>query len=127
MPERAPQVETYLKFIGGFRIAWGIASFAAPDLLARSIGIKPTADTRVFNAFLGSRDIAIGIQALSAARGGSQREAVAMNQACEIVDTCVVAQEVLRGRPFGYFTVAGVVFNASQHLAWAHSRRLLKD
>ncbi|WP_026910342.1 DUF4267 domain-containing protein [Patulibacter minatonensis] len=120
------EVDTYLKVIAGVRIAYGVASFAAPAVAIALVGVKSTEDSRQTNYFLGSRDIALGIHALVAIRNGTQRDAVLVNQLCEVVDSVIAAQDIARR---GRVTAAGafaVVFNVSQHAAWIRSRLLLK-
>ena len=39
-------------------------------------------------------------------------------------DTMVVGQEVRHGRPFGFFTFAGIVFNAGMHAIWLNVHRV---
>lgn len=90
MSQDTTEVDAYLKFVAAVRIAYGIGAFVAPGLTMALIGAKDNEDSRQTNAFLGSRDIAIGVHSLVAIRTGTQRDAVLVNQWCEIVDTVIV-------------------------------------
>lgn len=126
MSTNTSEVDTYLKVIAGVRIAYGVAAFAAPGLSLWLIGAKSDEDADQANRFLGSRDIAIGVHALVAIKQGTQRDAVLVNQLCEVVDSAIVARDVVRRGKLTPINAFGLVFNASQHVAWARSRQLLK-
>ncbi|MEV4423286.1 hypothetical protein AB0L40_25415 [Patulibacter sp. NPDC049589] len=119
------EVDTYLQVVAGVRIAYGVAAFAAPAIALALIGAKSSEDSRQANVFLGSRDIALGIHTLVAIRNGTQRDAVLVNQLCEVVDSVIVAQDVIRRGRLTPASAFGAAFNLSQHLVWARSRRLL--
>lgn len=126
MSKDTAEVDTYLKVIAGVRIAYGVAAFAAPGLAMALIGAKNNDDSRQANSFLGSRDIALGIHTLVAIKNGTQRDAVLANQLCEVVDSVIVTQDVVRRGRLTPINAFGVVFNLSQHAAWARARQLLK-
>jgi len=119
-------VATSIKVVAWVRIAYGIAALFAPRFTLRFFRLDPdNPDARAWNAFLGSRDIALGIHHLKVA-GDPERQgdAILLSQGCEVFDTMVVAQEIRHGRPFGFFTFAGIVFNAGMHAIWLNVHRV---
>jgi hypothetical protein len=127
MASQNNEVERYLQGVGLIRIAYGVMALFTPRLLLRLLGLEPdNPDARAWNAFLGSRDIVLGIHSLVATKHGRQRDAVLLNSGCEVFDTIVVGQEIRLGRPFGIFNVAGVAFNATMHVLWFRARRLMR-
>jgi hypothetical protein len=120
-------VPTLLRAWGVIRITYGVLALFTPDLLAKLLRLKPHPDTRGFNAFLGSRDIVIGAYSIAAASNGRVKDAIALNQGCEAVDTIVLFQEVRAGRGADLFTIAGFGFNLLGTLTWLRARLLLRD
>ncbi|MEA2247506.1 MAG: hypothetical protein QOH46_2035 [Solirubrobacteraceae bacterium] len=113
-----------IQFVGIVRIAYGILALFAPRLLAKFFRLDPDdPDARAWNAFLGSRDIAIGVHSLAAKDPNRQRDAILLNQTCEVFDTVVWTQEIRHGRPFDFFTAAAIVFNAGMHAIWLNVYR----
>ncbi|UTI63772.1 DUF4267 domain-containing protein [Paraconexibacter antarcticus] len=119
------RVTRYIQFVGVVRIAYGVIALFRPRLWPRFFRLDADdPDARAWNAFLGSRDIAIGVHALLARDPVRQNDAIWLNQGCEVFDTMVVGQEIRHGRPFGMFTAAGIVFNAGMHAIWLRVRLL---
>jgi hypothetical protein len=121
------QVRRLLRIWGAIRIGYGALALFAPELLAKLLRVDSSADTRGFNAFLGSRDIVIGAYSLAAGSEARVTDAVALNQACEAVDTVVLTQELRAGRGADLFSVAGFGFNAFGTLTWLRARMLMKN
>jgi hypothetical protein len=122
------KVTHYLQFVGAVRIVYGVLAIFQPRFVAKFFRLNPDdPDARAWNAFLGSRDIAIGVHALAARDPARQRDAIWLNQGCEVFDSMVVGQEIRQGRPFGLFTAAGIIFNAGMHAIWLRVRVLLRD
>lgn len=124
--ESTAQVKTSLRIWAGIRIGYGVTAILAPDLMFKVLRMKPHPDARGFNAFLGSRDIVVGLFALKAKTPDQLRDAVLMNQANETIDSLVLAQELRAGRGADLFSVVGVGFNCLGWLTWARARRLLR-
>jgi hypothetical protein len=121
------KVTRYIQFVGIVRIVYGALAIFQPQFVAKFFRLNPEdPDARAWNAFLGSRDIAIGLHALAARDPARQRDAIWLNQGCEIFDSMVVGQEIRHGRPFGLFTAAAIIFNAGMHAIWLHVRLLLR-
>jgi hypothetical protein len=121
------KVTRYIQFVGIVRIVYGALAIFQPQFVAKFLRLNPDdPDARAWNAFLGSRDIAIGVHALAARDPARQRDAIWLNQGCEIFDSMVVGQEIRHGRPFGLFTAAAIIFNAGMHAIWLHVRLLLR-
>ncbi|MCW3038228.1 MAG: hypothetical protein JWM31_133 [Solirubrobacterales bacterium] len=117
--ESGAKVTRSIQFVGGVRIAYGIVALFKPRIWPKVFGIPAdNQDMRAFNAFLGSRDIAIGLHSLAAKDPVRQRDTILINHACEVFDTVVNVQEMRLKRPFGTFTVAGLAFNAIMHAIW---------
>jgi hypothetical protein len=113
------KITRYIQFVGIVRIAYGLLALFQPRFTAKFFRLNPdNPDARAWNAFLGSRDIAIGLHSLAAREPARQSDAIWLNQGCEVFDTMVVGQEIRHGRPFGFFTAAGIVFNAGMHAIW---------
>jgi hypothetical protein len=115
-------VRKMLRVWGAIRIGYGVLALFTPNFLAALLRLKPHPDSRGFNAFLGSRDIVIGVYSIV----GSERDAVALNQACEVVDTIVLSQELRAGRGADLFTIAGFGFNALGTITWLRARLLMR-
>lgn len=123
--ESRAAVTRSLQFVGIVRIVYGVLALFQPRFVARFFRLDPDdPDARAWNAFLGSRDIAIGLHSLAARDPQRQRDAIWLNQGCEVFDTMVVGQEIRHGRPFGVFTAAGIIFNAGMHAIWLRVRLL---
>ena len=122
------KITRYIQFVGIVRIVYGLLAIFQPQFVAKFFRLNPDdPDARAWNAFLGSRDIAIGVHALAARDLARQRDAIWLNQGCEVFDSMVVCQEIRHGRPFGLFTAAGIIFNAGMHAIWLRVRVLLRD
>jgi hypothetical protein len=119
------EIERCLQGVAAIRIGYGVLALLTPNLLARLMGLRPGPDLRLVNAYLGSRDIAIGVHSLLATKHDQQREAVLVNETCEVCDTLLLAQEFRRGRPLGPVIAFLCAFNASQHLLWAWALKVL--
>lgn len=115
-----------IQFVAWVRIVYGVLALFAPRFTAKFFRLDPeNPDARAWNAFLGSRDIALGIHHLKAAKDPvRQGDVILLSQGCEVFDTLVVGQEIRQGRPFGFFTFAGILFNAGMHAIWLNVRRL---
>lgn len=108
-----------IQFVGLVRIGYGIAALFFPRFTAKFFRLDPdNPDARAWNAFLASRDFAIGFHALAARDEPRRSDAILLNQCCEVFDSMVVGQEIRQGRPFGFFTIAGIVFNLGMHAIW---------
>jgi hypothetical protein len=108
-----------IQFVGLVRVGYGAAALFFPRFTAKLFRLEPdNPDARAWNAFLASRDFAIGFHSLAARDPARQRDAILLNQCCEVFDTMVVGQEIRQGRPFGFFTAAGIIFNAGMHAIW---------
>lgn len=118
-------VKRSLRFWAAVRIGYGVVAITAPDLMFRLLRAKPQADARGFNAFLGSRDIVVGIASLRAADRREVLDAAKVNHANEMIDSVVLAQELRHGRRGDLFTIVGVAFNLLGHATWIRARRLL--
>src|SRR5436305_1723064 len=92
------EVRTLLRVWGVVRIGYGVLALFTPDLLLKLLRLKSHPDARGFNAFLGSRDIVLGAYSIAAGSTGREKDAIALNQGCEAVDTIVLTQEVRAGR-----------------------------
>jgi hypothetical protein len=124
-PEAQQTVTRSIRFVALVRIVYGVVALAAPRAWPRFFGLDPdNADARAWNNFLGSRDIALGLHGLAANDPARERDAIFLNQTCEVVDTLVVATEFRMGRPFGRFSFAGIVFNAVMHAIWLNVHRV---
>jgi hypothetical protein len=88
--------------------------------------MEPHPDARGFNAFLGSRDIVVGVLSLRASTPQQVADAVTLNQGNEIVDSIVLAQELRAGRRADLFSVAGIAFNCIGWATWIRARRKLR-
>lgn len=119
----AVDVKRQLRLWAGIRIGYGVVAILAPDVMAEALRLKPHPDARGFNAFLGSRDIVIGLYALRASDPRQVGDAILLNQACEAIDTVVLVREVQAGRGADLFTVAGFAFNALGTATWVRARR----
>lgn len=120
--ETEAEVTRIIQIVAGVRIAYGVLAIFFPRFWPRFFRLDPDdPDARMWNAFLGSRDIAIGIHSLKVAGDPGRRDDVILiNQGCEVFDTILVGQEIRHGRPLSSFvTVAAIVFNAAMHGAWA--------
>jgi hypothetical protein len=120
------EVRQLLRIWGAIRIAYGVLALFAPRILVKLLRVGADPDTRGFNAFLGSRDIVIGVHSLVAGTPERVKDAVSLNQGCEAVDTIVLTQELRAGRRLDLFTVAGFGFNALGTLTWLRARLLLR-
>lgn len=117
-----------IRFVAGVRLAYGVVAILAPRAWPRFFRLDPdNQDARMWNAFLGSRDIALAVHSLKVATDPSRHgDVILLNQACEVGDTLLVAQEIRHGRsPRSFVTVAAFVFNAVMHAIWidVHRRR----
>lgn len=114
-----PQITRFIQGVGLVRIAYGVLAIARPRFWPAVFRTNAEdIDARAWNAFLGSRDIAIGLHSLAARDPQRQGDAILLNQACEVFDSMVVGQEIRQGRPFGMFTIAAVAFNGVMHAIW---------
>lgn len=125
-PESRASITRHIQFVAIVRIVYGVLAIFAPKVWPKFFRLDPTdADARLWNAFLGSRDIAIGVHSLAVGSDPErQRDVVLINQGCEVFDTMVVGQEIRHGRPFGFVTFAGIVFNVGMHAIWLRVRML---
>ena len=119
-------VRTLLRAWGAIRIAYGVLALFTPDVLAKLLRQQPEPVARGYNAFLGSRDIVIGAYSIAASSDGRVKDAIALNQGCELVDTIVLTQELRAGRGADVFTIAGFGFNLLGTLTWLRARLLLR-
>lgn len=126
MARSSKEVERYLQFVAAVRIGYGIGALSTPKLIARVLGVEYSSDIRAVNAFLGSRDIAIGLHSLLATKYDRQLDAVLVNHACEAADSILIAAELRNGRR-GIFPFITVPFNISQHVTWIRAQLLLRQ
>lgn len=108
------------------RIGYGVVAILAPNLMFKVLRMPPHPDARGFNAFLGSRDIVVGLVSLKASSRADVETAVTLNQANEIIDSVVLAQELRAGRRADLFSVVGIAFNGIGWLTWLRARKLLR-
>ena len=116
-----PQIVKSIRFVAIVRLAYGAVAIFAPRAWPRFFQLDPDdPDARMWNAFLGSRDIALGLHSLKVATDPSRlSDVILLNQACEVGDTVLVAQEIRHGRsPKSFVTVAAFAFNAVMHAIW---------
>lgn len=123
-----PAVVKAIRFVAGVRLAYGVVAIFLPRAWPRFFRLDPdNEDARMWNAFLGSRDIALGLHSLKVAGDPSRHgDVILLNQASEVCDTILVAQEIRHGRsPKSFVTFAAFVFNAGMHAIWidVHRRR----
>jgi hypothetical protein len=116
-----PQVVQSIRFVAIVRLAYGVVAIFAPRVWPRVFRLDPdNADARMWNGFLGSRDIALGVHSLAVANDPSRQvDVILLNEACEVGDTILNAQEVRHGRsPKSFASIAAFVFNAGMHAIW---------
>ena len=123
-----PQIVQSIRFVAAVRLAYGAVAIFAPRVWPRFFRLDPDdPDARMWNAFLGSRDIALGLHSLKVADDPSRLgDVILLNQACEVGDTILVAQEIKHGRsPKSFTAIAAFAFNAVMHAIWirVHLRR----
>ncbi|MCK9249140.1 MAG: hypothetical protein M0P31_09205 [Solirubrobacteraceae bacterium] len=124
-PTPLDTVKRSLRFWAAVRIGYGVVAIAAPRLMFKLLRAEPHPDSRGFNAFLGSRDIVVGIASLRASDRREVLDAAKVNHANEMIDSIVLAQELRAGRRADLFTIVGIAFNALGHATWIRARRLL--
>lgn len=120
-PNTDAQIVQTIQIVAGVRIAYGVLAIFFPRFWPKFFRLNPDdPDARMWNAFLGSRDIAIGIHSLKVANDPERRQDVILiNQGCEVFDSILVGQEIRHGRPLGSFiTIGAIVFNVAMHGAW---------
>lgn len=108
------------------RIGYGVVAIARPDVMCKVLRMEPHPDARGFNAFLGSRDIVVGLASLKASGPAQLKDAIFLNQANEMIDSLVLVQEVRAGRRADLFSVVGVAFNCLGWVTWIKARRALR-
>lgn len=123
-----PQIVQSIRFVAVVRLAYGAVAIFAPRAWPRLFRLDPDdPDARMWNAFLGSRDIALGLHSLKVANDPARfSDVILLNQSCEVGDTVLVAQEIRHGRsPKSFAAIAAFVFNAVMHAIWirVHLRR----
>jgi hypothetical protein len=121
-------ITRHIQFVAVVRIVYGVLAIFAPKVWPKFFRLDPAnEDARMWNAFLGSRDIAIGIHSLKVVNDPSRHDDVVLiNQACEVGDTILVGKEIRHGRK-GFVTFAALVFNAGMHAIWIRVRKLQRD
>jgi hypothetical protein len=115
------QIVRSIQFVALVRIVYGLVAIFAPRVWPKVFRLDPDdPDARLWNAFLGSRDIAIGIHSLTVAGDPTRhRDVILINQASEIGDSVLVAQEIRHGRsPRSFVTLAAFAFNGVMHAIW---------
>ncbi|WP_354701948.1 hypothetical protein DSM112329_02290 [Paraconexibacter sp. AEG42_29] len=125
MSQRTPsadeQIVRSIQFVAVVRIVYGVVAIFLPRVWPKFFRLDPDdEDARLWNAFLGSRDIAIGVHSLAVAKDPSrQRDVILINQLSEVGDSILVGQEIRHGRsPKSFVTVAAFVFNGVMHAIW---------
>ena len=123
-----PQIVRSIRFVAVVRLVYGVVAIFAPRAWPRFFRLdEGNDDARMWNAFLGSRDIAMGLHGLAAATNPDRHgDVILLNQMSEVGDTVLVAQEIRHGRaPTSFVAVAAAVFNAVMHAIWigVHLRR----
>ena len=68
----------------------------------------------------------LGAYSIAAGSTGREKDAIALNQGCEAVDTIVLTQEVRAGRGADLFTIAGFGFNLLGTTTWLRSGMLMR-
>ena len=107
------------------RLAYGLLSLFAPNLLFRLSG-KPVEDEpRYFNALFGGRDLTVVGATYAAVRAGREREAVLLNMSCEATDLMALGLEARARGGFDQTLVAAVAFNAFGWSTWIAAWRRL--
>ncbi|WP_354699347.1 hypothetical protein DSM112329_05061 [Paraconexibacter sp. AEG42_29] len=119
-------VQKSLRLWAAIRIGYGVVAIARPDVMFKVLRMPEHPDARGFNAFLGSRDIVVGLFSLRARDPQRIADAILLNQANEVIDSVVIAQELRAGRRGDIFSVVGVVFNAYGWLTWIKARKALR-
>lgn len=120
-PQNDPQIVQAIRFVAIVRLAYGLVAIFLPRAWPRFFRLDPDdPDARMWNAFLGSRDIALGLHSLKVAKDPSRLgDVILLNQACEVGDTILVAGEIRHGRsPKSFVTIAAFVFNGVMHAVW---------
>lgn len=120
-PSADDQIVRSIRFVAVVRIVYGIVAIFTPRVWPRCFRLDPDdADARMWNAFLGSRDIAIGLHSLAVATDPTRhRDVILVNQASEIGDSILVGQEIRHGRsPRSFVTISAFVFNGVMHAIW---------
>mgnify|MGYP001350329991 CR=1 FL=1 len=115
------QVVQSIRFVAIVRLVYGVLAIFTPRVWPKVFRLDPdNADARMWNAFLGSRDIAIGLHSLAVANDPSRHwDVILLNEACEVGDTILNVQEVKHGRsPKSFASIAAFVFNAGMHAIW---------
>ncbi|HEX2314740.1 MAG TPA: hypothetical protein VHJ17_13445 [Thermomonospora sp.] len=70
---RNPVLATALRGLALGRIVLGAGSLAAPDTLARALGVRPTPELRYMTRIFGARAMALGLGYLTAPAGERRR------------------------------------------------------
>lgn len=126
-PESSAQIKRSIQFVAVVRIVYGVLAIFAPKAWPKVFRLSPTnEDARMWNAFLGSRDIAIGLHSLKNVNDESRLgDIILINQACEVGDSILVAQEIRHGRK-GFVIPAALAFNGIMHAIWIRVLQLKK-
>lgn len=107
------------------RLAYGLLSLFAPNLLFKLSG-KPVEDEpRYFNALFGGRDLTVVGATVVALNAGREREAILLNMSCEATDLLALGQEVRARGGVDQTIAAAIAFNVFGWTTWLTALRRL--
>jgi hypothetical protein len=107
------------------RLAYGVLSLFAPNLLFKLSGKPVEADPRYFNALFGGRDLTVVGATVAALNAGREREAVLLNISCEASDLVALSLEARARGGLDQTLIAAIGFNLFGWSTWLAAWRRL--
>ena len=100
------------------RLAYGLLSLFAPNLLFKLSGKDVEAEPRYFNALFGGRDLSVVGATYVALESGREREAILLNMSCEATDLVALGLEARARGGLDQTLVAAIGFNVFGWVTW---------
>jgi hypothetical protein len=107
------------------RLAYGVLSLFAPNLLFKLSGKPVEAEPRYFNALFGGRDLTVVGATFAALKAGREREAVLLNMSCEATDLVSLGLEARARGGLDQTLAAAIAFNVFGWATWLTAWRRL--
>jgi hypothetical protein len=108
------------------RLAYGLLSLLAPNLLFKLSGKPVEAEPRYFNALFGGRDLSVVGATVAALNAGREREAVLLNISCEATDLVALGLEARARGGLDQTLIAAIGFNVFGWTTWLTALRRQK-